>query len=361
MKYDVIIVGGGVAGTYLSSLLDDTDVLLLEKNKKAHPKDSGIVSKRIFSFFEKPPIKAEIREMELLPPSGNVTRLRDSSPYAYVLRRRKFGQLLHKKAKRNATIRYEEVKYIKYTDDHVRVETDKGVYYGRILIGADGTASIVRKSAEIKPPKIVAGLMVKTNKKMLGNIQIFFNKYFSPDYFSWIIPISREYGLITAVRPKSYLDYFTRQMYLPKGKLYAYLIPLGYTKSYSYRTLLIGDACGQNKPLTGGGIIFSLTAARFAADTINSTLLENRFTSETFSEYDIKWKRSFGLEIDLQYFARKIYRNMSNKEIDDMFQKTGPNIKNIRGFDYDRLSRLWKVMPKIDMAKIAASKFARAF
>ena len=43
--YDIIFVGGGVAGCYTASLLPkNLAIMVLEKHKKVRPKDSGIVS-----------------------------------------------------------------------------------------------------------------------------------------------------------------------------------------------------------------------------------------------------------------------------------------------------------------------------
>lgn len=361
MEYDVIIVGGGVAGCYLASLLGDANVLVLEKNKKIRPKDSGIVSSRIFSFFKRPPIKASISRMELVSPSGITAMIQDEKPYAHILRRRRFTRFLRQLAKRKADVRYEEARFIKYEEDGVRVETESNVYHAKVIIGADGAGSIVRKRANIRPPKIVLGMMVKTRQRMAGDIQVFLNKYFSPEYFAWIIPQSNEYGIMTGLRPKSYLDYFAKQMFLPGGKIYAYLVPLGYTKSYADRTLLLGDACGQNKPLTGGGIIFSLKCARIAAEHLKFALMEDRFGASQLSDYETHWKRAIGLEIDRQFFARRIYRNLTNKEIDDIIKSLGPSISELRGFDYDRLSATWKMLPKGKLLKLGLTKFHKAF
>src|SRR3989344_4922349 len=87
--YDIIIVGSGVAGSYLSSLLADFNVLVIEKDKKVILKDSGIVSKNFDNFFDdKKLIKDEIDEMVAVSPSGYKFSLNSESPYAYLLERK---------------------------------------------------------------------------------------------------------------------------------------------------------------------------------------------------------------------------------------------------------------------------------
>ena len=99
--YDIIIVGSGVAGSYMTSLLADFNVLVIEKDKKVILKDSGIVSKKFNDFFdEKNLIKDEIDEMIAVSPSGFEFSLKSEDPYAYLLERKKFSFFLRKTLKR---------------------------------------------------------------------------------------------------------------------------------------------------------------------------------------------------------------------------------------------------------------------
>src|SRR3989338_3946811 len=107
--YDVIIVGGGIAGCYLASRLHGLNVLLIEKDKKVTLKDSGIVSADFLQFFSKAPIKTEIHRMDVFSPSGNSFTIYDNRPFAYILKREAFGSYLRKLASRNAEIIYAPV------------------------------------------------------------------------------------------------------------------------------------------------------------------------------------------------------------------------------------------------------------
>ncbi len=361
--HDIIIVGAGVAGCYAASLLPDgLDIILLEKHKKVLPKDSGLVSKRFDSFIrDKRLIKNEVSKIECVSPSGKKFSLTEDSPFLYVLRRQKFAEHLRKLAKKRSTIKFEAASEVIHRKDCVSVRTDGGEYDAKMVIGCDGAKSIVRKSMGIRPPDLAAGVMVKSKKKSSDDIRVFFNKYYSPDFFSWSIPQNKEYGLISAIRPAEYLRFFAKKEGLPGGKIYAHMIPMGFTKSFGNRALLVGDSCGQNKPLTGGGIIYSLISASIAARTVRDAFEKETFSSFFLSKYESEWKQELGAEISRQVAVRKIYRKLTNKDIDKLFDDFGGGIGKLRGFDYDKFSMHLGGLPKWKLLKFAISKGYFAF
>lgn len=336
--YDVIIVGAGPAGCHVARKLDGLNVLVIEKDKKVFPKDSGIVSKDFFSFYGRNFVKSEISQMKMVSPSGSSFYLRSKKPFAFILHREKFLKYARKKI----NIVHETVNKIEYKSDCVYVYTEKNIYRAKMIVGADGAYSIVRRFSGIKNPGIVTGVMVKTRKIKEKDIIVFFRKSFSPDFFSWIIPKNKEYGLISK-NPKKCLDEFRFSLGLEKGDIYSSPIPIGFVKSFSERTILLGDAAGQVKPLTGGGIVFGLKAATHAGNVIKS--------GYDLSVYEKLWKKDFANEIRKELLIRKFYSKMSNRQIDEIFADFGKHIENLEDFDYDHFTATWKNMPKMKMMK----------
>ncbi len=349
--HDVIIAGCGLGGGYLSKLLSDgIDVKVIEKNRKIVPRDSGIVSGRFIGLVEDAEnfIGHEIHKMKINSATKSFM-LGSDNAFAYILKREK----LLKSLRKEKNICYETITNIIYSSDKVIVETNKAVHEAKIIIGCDGAASAARRHAGIESPALYTGMLSRTSEIENDEINVFFNKFFSPDFFSWAIPQNNEYGLVTGISPKERMEYFRKTMNLKKGKIYAYPIPVGTTKSYDNRVMLLGDACGQTKPTTCGGIIFSMLAARHASSTVKEAIEKKDFNERFLSRYEKRWMHEFGNEIKKQMLFRKAYRNMSNKDIDDTFAAFGKHIERLKNFDYDKLSTsLWK-MPKIKMAMFA--------
>jgi flavin-dependent dehydrogenase len=73
---------------------------------------------------------------------------------------------------------------------------------------------------------------------------------------------------------------------------------------------LIGDAAGQVKATTGGGIVPALRASKVLRDCIANG-----------RNYDREWKRTVGKELSMHARIRKILDKMSEKDYTDTFKK----------------------------------------
>lgn len=351
--YDIIIIGSGIAGSYMAGKLKDFNVLVIEKDREPVVKDSGIVSDHIFDFFKGDKlIKEKINTVRFLSQS-NILTVEKRDPFAYILDREEMAGFLRNSSEDRTMI--ETAREVTQHGGFVSVRTGEHEYHTKMLIGADGANSIVRRAVIGSGPKLYAGLMNKTGTDIGHDcVHVYLNKYFSPDFFSWTIPQNNEYGLITAVRPMEYYNFFKKKAGLPNGKVYGSWIPIGMSKSFSNRTLLVGDSCGQVKPLTGGGIIYSLRSADHAIETIKQAFDEDRFDEKSLSGYEKKWKSDIGPEIKRQLFLRKLYRKITNKQMDSLLNEFGPYLEKLDGieeFDYDRPTDLLSRLPKLKLLK----------
>jgi len=85
--------------------------------------------------------------------------------------------------------------------------------------------------------------------------------------------------------------------------------------------MAVGDAAGQTKPTTGGGVvtggICALVAARAAA-----TALERQDTSLKLLSnlYEFEWRKLLGSEFSKMSTARRIYNMLSDSTLDELFK-----------------------------------------
>ena len=97
-------------------------------------------------------------------------------------------------------------------------------------------------------------------------------------------------------------------------------IPLGtLAHSYGDRVLVIGDAAGQVKPTTGGGIYFGHFGAQIAADVLDEALSSDNLTAGQLSRYQKQWKAKMGKELSRGYWARWAYTKLSDRQIEGIF------------------------------------------
>ncbi len=347
-EHDVIIIGGGVSGCYLASKLKGFDVLVLEKSRQTK-KDSGIVSTRFDSLVgNKSLVFGNINEMEFVSPARHVFSMKSSNPIAYRLDRE--GLELHLRGRAGKKLRYERAESIGFGRDSATVETQQGSYSCNLLVGADGALSAVRNACGFRRPKIFYGLISEQQRPELeGKFRVHLNKHYSPDFFSW--ELSNEYGLVTAKRPLEYFGFFRKKEGLAASAVAGAPIPVGFTRSFRDNCILVGDSCGQTKPLTGGGLIFSMLAARHAADVIRRAFEEDYFKADLLGLYERKWQMEIGWEIRKQLFFRSMYRRLTNAAIDRLFLDFGKHLEDVASFDYDQLSRLAYKMPKWKLLK----------
>ena len=86
--------------------------------------------------------------------------------------------------------------------------------------------------------------------------------------------------------------------------------------SVSDRCLLVGDAAGQVKPTTGGGIFYALRCGDIAAEVMSECLESGDLSKEALLPYENRWKSEFGRELRLGYLARLVYERLGARELD---------------------------------------------
>ena len=207
-----------------------------------------------------------------------------------------------------------------------------------IIVGADGAVSTV--AAAFSFPKIneyILTYKAEFDKAKIEDhhmVGLFFSNEIAYRFFGWSCPYSEdrvEIGIgvsdrakmtSTAAFTKFRKDRMLHEM-LDGSRMvngYASIIPLT-TRSISVKdnVALVGDAAGQVKATTGGGIIFGCSCARILADTIK----KNMKTGMALRSYDREWRKRYGLDLTMHRFLHNYYSNLriNNFEVFLKFSK----------------------------------------
>lgn len=320
--YDFIVVGAGPPGSRFGyrAAAAGHDVLLLEKGDVGRPLAcSGHVSTDIWEYL--PAGAAD----DLLQNRISGARFHvggpDSTAYpfykteeiSHVIDRVGLDmQLADRAVAAGAELRDQHT--VLSVDEHpdrvvvtvAQPDGDRTDIEARMVAGCDGPTSRVRQSVGLEDPaEQLHGVLAFTDTPDDGDrVDVHLT---APSFFAWRIPRGAagvEYGLAappgTAVAER-FTD-LTAAYDVDPDRQCSGAIPIGPPDVVTTdRVFLIGDAAAQTKPFTGGGILYSMTAADIAAATIVPT------DPTTLAAYEEGWRDALAREIRLGALIRRCY------------------------------------------------------
>ncbi len=145
--------------------------------------------------------------------------------------------------------------------------------------------------------------------------------------FAWAVPSApglAKFGLITESDPRGCFRHFAEKhlngVGLNGDVQYKIIAQGPAAKTAQGAVLLLGEAAGQVKTTTGGGISYGLLCAEIAASIIDLQLEKEGDGGIDLEEYDRAWKKALQKEIQVGLFARKIWAHLSDSQIETAFQ-----------------------------------------
>ena len=103
---------------------------------------------------------------------------------------------------------------------------------------------------------------------------------------------------------------------------------------------VVGEAAGQVKATTGGGIYFGLLCSELAVRTVAKAFSRGDFSEGFLRTYETEWKTLLDPELKAGLLLRSIFSRFSDRQIDlliDLAKKDGflPVIRRY-GFDWHK-------------------------
>lgn len=195
-----------------------------------------------------------------------------------VIDRTKFDQWLGKKAKKAGVKVYMGHEYLGYANGEAVLVKKKKVVKEKcdILIGADGPISEVAKSNMLfGKRKFFTGVQARVKGKFVSSVYSVFLGSVAPGFFAWIVPESNSVARIGLAGRKGVAKRFVKFLESRRIKKkdiidkQAGLIPIFGKSIVGKKDLyLIGDAAGQVKATTGGGLVPGIKSADVLVDCI---------------------------------------------------------------------------------------------
>ena len=395
MNYDVVVVGAGPVGSIAarSAAIRGAKVLLLEEHSSIGSPVSctGLLSTRAVAECGVKPsedfVFNSVRGAFVHAPDGQSLQIDGKKPKAYVVSRKIFDRKLAVLAAEDGVELSLRTRFVGFERDFKTKTPGKNrtpnasqqslqklrvLRNGRpetintgVVIGADGIKSRVAESAGLgKPERVLSGIQIEAiyASKDPDFVELFPGSI-APGFFAWTVPLNEKVSRIgLAVEPRLieggkssrfYLEKFLHSNLHVKPRYRESMldfvvggIPIGPLKNtYTNGVLITGDAAGQAKPTSGGGIYPGACAAKIAGKVAAEASMEGDFSASRLSEYDRTWRKNLEKELEIGMKVHDYIGTLEDRQLNRLISSLNtPEILNIitEYGDMDRPSVLLK-------------------
>ncbi len=354
---DILVIGGSANGSQaaMTASADSVKTLVIEEHSQiGYPEHcSGLFSyeglKQIDSF---PPrsviLNHNVKGAYIYSPSLRLLEVKKSSPHAIVVDRAKFDQFLAQKAMKQGAdylLNHKAINILRKNNKWIIHVLDKKSgknkkIISKMVIDAEGhRRTIAKRIGLVKKEKRVFVNAAQFYYKNVDNlniemVELFQTQKYAKGFFGWIIPINQDQAKIglgtLELNAAKKLEKMVSEHFILKNKLenaYIYRKTAGripvdgpVKKTYTKGFLLIGDAAGQTKPTTGGGVILGGIASRIAGKIAAEAIKKQNYSEKFLRRYQKEWKRQIGKNLLVMRWVRNYLNNLSDNTVDELFE-----------------------------------------
>ena len=348
-NYDVCVVGAGPVGSTISyylSLKGLSVALLDKKTRIGYPLQcAGILSSHIKDYNELPEnlIINKVRGAFLHSPN-QILKVKKSGDAAYVIDRVAYDQFLLKRAV-DSGVELINQKAIDFDiDKGLTMLQDNHVIKSRIIVGCDGyNSNLSNHMGNSQSNYAASQMLVEITSDEINS----FRKSDAPNIkgyvdagmfdnilpgFFWIIPTVDDLYRVGLFSNDSHKkqdlilwNFLKDNFKFEIIEKYKGFIPMFNkdNKMVKSRAILIGDAAGQIKPTSGGGLLIAFDACKFASEYIFEAIEKDDLSilGKYHEEFMNRYKKEFSYQIKVQ----KTLHLLSDDDLDYLFLKLKEN------------------------------------
>jgi len=333
--FDVVIAGGSIAGLLCAREISSKgfSVLVIEENYEIGTPEhcGGLVSIAGLEELGIIPFRKTFEHMietaEMTSPNGNIFTINSKKQKVVEINRRELDKQIAFQAQSNGAVIKVRTSFQEMTDTGIRTKEEK--IDCKIFVDARGVSSLIHKDRT----GILSSAQyeIYSNWIKKGKIKVVFDQEKFPGFFAWVIPSGEGKGKVgvagRGINASKTLDKFLEEngSYSVIRKIFAPIWIKGPIENFvEGKIVTVGDAAGQAKPTTAGGIFTSGMGGVYAGQAISKFLETNNKLD--LDEYQKKWMSRFGKEFQKQLLVRKILERIDNNTINKLFESITPEM-----------------------------------
>ena len=356
-QYDIIVVGAGPAGalTARTAAENGAKVLIIEEHEKAGTPVYCAEGLSHLGFIEsglepvEPLIAQKIHKMKVIVPSGKAVEITHKDIEGYTLNREHYDKALADKAEEAGAVLMNYTKALGVIKEDGVVVGVRAIRDGeefelraKLVIGADGHASVIRRSAGLKryfddygvtAQWTLTGIELEeagASEVIIGSVV--------PGAYVWVFPKSKTVanvglGIRTDLsRPAiqvmdEFIANYPRFKNGKKERKTGGICPSTGTldKIVDHGLMLVGDSAGMVIPLSGAGIHTAVVAGKIAGKIAAEAVKEGDVSAERLIEYHELFEKAWGKNLKdsrrMLDLADKLTDDEMNKVADMIHQE----------------------------------------
>jgi geranylgeranyl reductase family protein len=350
VKYDVVVVGAGPAGAMASKYAakNGARTLLIEEHASigSPVQCTGLISTPALNECEIGEGSFVLNKMKgayVYAPDGTELAVNGKEVMAYVIDRKIFDRALVEQSLDCGVDILMKNRFTGVVKNRVSVISNgerKEIQAG-MVIGADGLQSAVCRSAGLsKCDKFLGGMQFEAPYAPNDPeyVEIFTGNDVAPGFFAWAVPFNgmARIGLAKNPGDKPASYYLEKLLLHPvvasryQGSRTEHVvggIPLGCPdKTVKDNVMLVGDAAGQVKPTSGGGIYMGAICAKIAGEVAAKAVRGEA----TVDEYEKRWRSAVGRELSVGMMIHKSLGKLNDENLNEFIAYLNqPEIRDV--------------------------------